>query len=201
MQSALAGLKVVDLSESIGGQYCGRLLADFGAEVTLIEPPAGSVVRSMPPMSANGKHPDSLLFFHLNTGKRSVALDLASIGGKSERGRLLRAADVVILPVCPGEDLSADLHPLCITAEVSPFGCDGPMAPWKGPEIVLQALSGMMFNNGAYGREPLYGCGHRASFAAGIAAYVGVLAALHARGRAGAGQAVTVDEAETAAAM
>ena len=84
---------------------------------------------------------------------------------------------------------------------VSAFGKDGPLAHWKGPEIVLQALSGMMNNNGEFGREPLYGVGERASFAAGLGAYVGAMTALHARGIDGPGQTVSVDAAETAAAM
>ena len=67
--------------------------------------------------------------------------------------------------------------------------------------MILQALSGMMHNNGDLGRPPLYGCGQRASYAAGVASYIGLVAALIAR-RAGApGQDVSVDAAETAAAM
>ncbi|MGK9170728.1 CoA transferase [Inquilinus limosus] len=200
MASALTGLSVVDLSESVGGQYCARLLADFGAEVVLVEPPDGSVLRRMPPFSEAGDR-GSLLFFHLNTGKRSVSLDLGSAGGRDALDGLLRMADVAILPPGSKPQRVLALNPHCIAAVVSPFGADGPLSAWKGPEIVLQALSGMMHNNGAHGREPLYGCGRRASFAAGIAAYIGVTAALYARERTGLGQTVTVDEAETAAAM
>lgn len=198
--SALAGLKVVDLSETVGGQYCARLLADFGAEVVLVEPPEGSALRRLPPFSEAGDR-GSLLFFHLNTGKRRVSLDQGDAEGREVLDRLLRGADVAILPSGSQPREMLRRNPRCVAAVVSPFGADGPLAAWKGPEIVLQALSGMMHNNGAHGREPLYGCGRRASFAAGLAAYVGVTAALFARERTGLGQAVTVDEAETAAAM
>jgi len=198
--SALTGLTIVDLSETVGGQYCARLLADFGAEVVLVEPPEGSALRRMPPFSQAGDQ-GSLLFFHLNTGKRSVSLDPGSAAGRRALDGLLHGADVAILP--PGSEPRDVLgrNPRCVAAVVSPFGADGPLAAWKGPEIVLQALSGMMHNNGAHGREPLHGCGRRASFAAGLAAYVGVTAALFSRERTGLGQAVTVDEAETAASM
>lgn len=201
MGAALAGIRVVDLSESIGGQYCGRLLADYGAEVMLVEPEGGSVIRRMPPFSTRPETPGSLLFFHLNTGKRSVSADVATEAGRRVLRRLLRSSDVVLLPADLEQVLAEDMPSRCITVTVSPFGSDGPLKDWKGPEIVLQALSGMMHNNGSYGREPLYGCAHRASFAAGIGAYIGVLAALYVRSSIGRGQWVAVDEAETAASM
>ncbi|WGF88567.1 CaiB/BaiF CoA transferase family protein [Marinivivus vitaminiproducens] len=196
MAAALAGITAIDLSESIGGQYCGRLLADYGADVILIEPEGGSVTRAMPPLSARTDRQESLLFAHLNAGKRTATLRSPAL-----LEDWLRAADVAVLP--PGLDPQtiAAINPRCVTATVSPFGQDGPWSHWEGPEIVIQALSGMMHNNGIDGREPLYGCGHRASFAAGLGAYIGVLAALHARHGDNLGQAVTVEAAETAAAM
>jgi crotonobetainyl-CoA:carnitine CoA-transferase CaiB-like acyl-CoA transferase len=201
MPGALEGIKVVDASESVGGQYCARLLADYGAEVTLVEPMSGSVTRGMPPFSTRRTGHASLLFSHLNLGKRSLRLDLSDEAGERTFRELLRTSDVAILPDDVERRFASDIGPRCITATVSPFGTDGPLRDWKGPELVLQALSGMMFNNGAHGREPLYGCGHRASFAAGLGVYIGIAAALFARPRMGRGQKVAVDEAETAAAM
>ncbi len=186
---ALHGLRVVDASESIAGQYCARLFADFGAEVLLAEPAAGSAIRRRPPFAATG---ESLTFLHLNTGKRSVALDALPPD-------VLAAADVVILPPA-GRAALPGLSPSVVTVDVTAFGREGPRAGWKGPEIVIQALSGMMFNNGEDGRQPLYGCGDRSSYAAGLAAYIGALAALQARSRLGGGQHVDIAAAETAAA-
>ncbi|MCP8940838.1 CoA transferase [Alsobacter sp. SYSU M60028] len=197
---ALADLRVVDLSDSIGGQYCARLFADHGAEVTLLEPPGGSLVRSAPPLSTTSDG-GSFLFAHLNLGKGSIVLDRDGPGAASRLSTLLRAADVAILPAGFEPEAVRAANPACVSVSVQAFGGDGPLAGWKGPEIVLQALSGMMVNNGAFGREPLYGCGHRASFAAGLAAYIGATAALLARTRTGRGQHVSVAEAETAAAM
>jgi crotonobetainyl-CoA:carnitine CoA-transferase CaiB-like acyl-CoA transferase len=200
MPTALGDLTVVDFSDSVGGQYCGRLFADFGADVVLVEPQAGSPIRGKPPFSNRGDAL-SLSFWHLNTGKRSLSFDRRSSEGRVRLEGLLATADVAILP----DDFDAGdverLNPQCVTVSVSAFGKDGPLARWKGPEIVLQALSGMMNNNGEFGREPLYGVGDRASFAAGLGAYVGAMAALHVRRIAGFGQAVSVDAAETAAAM
>jgi crotonobetainyl-CoA:carnitine CoA-transferase CaiB-like acyl-CoA transferase len=144
---------------------------------------------------------ESLLFFHLNTGKRSVALDRSTARGAAVFADWLSRVDVVILS--PGEEggpLRA-VNPRLVTVAVSPFGAGGPMEGWKATEMILQALSGMMHNNGDAGREPLYGCGERASYAAGLAAYIGTLAALYARSRGAPGQDVTVDASETAASM
>lgn len=200
MSKALDDLRVVDFSDSLAGQYCARLLADFGADVTLVEPPSGSPVRRMPPFSVS--EPDlSLRFWHLNTGKRSLVLDRHDAADRKTLDTLLSSADIVVLPADFDAGQASALNPSAIVASVGTFGQDGPLKDWRGPEIVLQALSGMMNNNGAYGREPLYGVGERASFAAAQAAYIGILAALHERHASGLGQVVTVDSAETAAAM
>ncbi|MBP1842836.1 crotonobetainyl-CoA:carnitine CoA-transferase CaiB-like acyl-CoA transferase [Rhizobium petrolearium] len=197
MPTALDGLRVVDFSDSLAGQYCARLLADFGADVTLIEPVEGSAIRRMQPFSVTEPNL-SLHFWHLNAGKRSIVVDRADA---ERRDAMLAAADVAILPEDFDPQRVERLNPGCIAASVSAFGRDGPLEDWRGPEIVLQALSGMMNNNGAYGHEPLYGVGNRASYAAGLATCIGILVALHERHSSNLGQVVSVDAAETAAAM
>src|SRR5690606_1650640 len=124
--------------------------------VFLAEPEGGSRIRGMAPMSEHG---DSLQFFHLNTGKQSLVVDQ----GSAEFERLLAGADVAVLPVGAGADSLSAKYPALIVVQPSDFGTDGPRADWQGAEIVLQALSGMMHNNGAAGREPLFGTGNRAS--------------------------------------
>lgn len=200
MSKALDGLRVVDFSDTLAGQFCARLLADFGAEVMLIEPPEGSSIRHMPPFSLTDPTL-SLRFWHLNTGKNSVVIDRTGTGGQEVLDAMLCGADIAILPEDFDPEKVMRLNPACIAVCVTAFGCDGPLKEWRGPEIVLQALSGMMNNNGAYGREPLYGVGERASFAAGQAAYIGIMTALHERHSSGLGQIVAIDAAETAAAM
>lgn len=195
---ALRGLRVLDASESIAGQFCGRMLADYGAEVTLAEPPGGSCVRRMPPFAP--EKGDSLVFFHVNLGKRSTALDPSTPAGRSLLLRLAEASDVVIVGRDGDVEALRAASPNAVICVVSPFGRDGPWRDWQGAEIVYQALSGMMNHNGLSSREPLYGCGQRSSYSAGLAAYAGVLAALHARGEVG-GQVVSIDIAETIASM
>ncbi len=198
MPSALGHLIAIDLSESIGGQYCGRLLADFGARVTVVEPPGGSPIRRLPPRAKNTS--DSLVFRHLNAGKDSRVIDWRTADGWGHLAALVAVSDVVILP--PGEDAGrfTAMNPKAIVARVDDFAPGTPMTQWQGPEMVIQALSGMMHNNGALGREPLYGTGSRSAYAAGLAAYIGILTALYARTSAG-GQTVMIDRAETAASM
>ncbi|HRY23500.1 MAG TPA: CoA transferase [Geminicoccaceae bacterium] len=189
MTGALSGLEVLDLSDTIGGQYCTRLMADFGARVRAIEPPGGTATRRIGPFDAHGR---SLTHLHLSLGKEETpAADMAEL-------RL--RADIVVCGAGEGAAFRATNHKAVVT-EVSSFGADGPCAHWQAPEIVLQALSGMMNSNGTAGREPLYGVGNRASYAAGVAAYIATVAALLARRGTGLGDLVRVDSAETAAAM
>jgi crotonobetainyl-CoA:carnitine CoA-transferase CaiB-like acyl-CoA transferase len=191
MGGALAGTRVLDLSDSVAGQYCARLLADYGADVHLVEGAAGSPVRRMAPLPPGAG--ESLIFLHLNTGKRAVLRD--------DLDSLARDADVAIVGNAADRDRLRAANPACVVAVVTGFGLDGPWREWAGSEIVYQALSGAMLNNGMAGRPPLYGCGHRVSYAAGVAACIGILAALHARSLTGAGDDVDISVAETAACM
>lgn len=200
MAGALESVRVLDLSDSIAGQFCGRMLADYGADVTLIEPPAGSPIRRMGPF-APGDAGESLLFLHLNTGKASIPIDRSSEAGRMRLHGFVAEADVAIVASKIERDALRAANPHCIVAFVSNFGADGPYRHWRGTEMIHQALAGIMRRNGSPDRAPLYGCGDRASYGAGVAAYISVLAALFARGRIGAGQAVSVDIAETTAAM
>lgn len=184
MSAALDGIVVVDRTETVAGQYCARLMADFGAEVWLDEPESGSATRAIGPFDAAGQ---SLTFLHLNHGKRT--------------GAPAGAPDVVL---CGQEESPIAIRaqfPRAIAVKIAAFGDDGPMAGWSGPEIVLQAASGMMSSNGIRGREPLYGIGSRASYAAGLAAHIQTLVSLRVRDQTGTGDTVRIDAAETAAAM
>jgi crotonobetainyl-CoA:carnitine CoA-transferase CaiB-like acyl-CoA transferase len=190
MSGALAGIRVLDVTDSIAGQFCTRMLADFGAEVLLIEPPDGAALRTAP-----------LLFRHLNTGKCSVTLDRATSSGMQTLLRLAADAEVIVTDTARDRPLLQAANPDGVFAAVTGFGSDGPLRHWQGSEMIYQALGGLMFASGDAAREPLYGCGDRASYGAGAAAYISILAALFARGRWGFGQSVSVDIAETAAAM
>lgn len=198
-RQALAGFTVLDLSESVAGQFCCRMMADFGADVTLVENPGGSSIRSTGPFDP--KTGESLLFFHLNHGKASITIDTGSEAGRDALFALLDKADAVVVGKTIDREEIARRNPRCIVGFISDFGDDGPYAHWRGSEMIFQALSGMMYVNGRPDREPLYGVGHRASYAAGVGAYIGLLSALYARKSTGRGQIVSLDVAMNTSSM
>ncbi|KKX33380.1 hypothetical protein YH62_07730 [Rhizobium sp. LC145] len=128
-------------------------------------------------------------------------LDRGDPGARGRLDLILAAADVIVVPPDEDPDEISQSNPNAIVVQPSSFGGDGPRADWQGPEIVLQALSGMMHNNGAADREPLFGTGNRAGVASGIGAYIGALVALYAREENGRGQVVRIDAAEAAVSM
>jgi crotonobetainyl-CoA:carnitine CoA-transferase CaiB-like acyl-CoA transferase len=195
MGGALEHLRVLDCTNSIAGQFCGRMLADYGADVYLIEPPSGTETRRAAPFAQDN---ESLLFLHLNAGKCSVVLDRAR---RQHLLDLAANADVAIVDTIADRDTLTEAAPHAMVAFITPFGADGPYALWRGTEMIYQALAGIMRRNGRPDRPPLYGCGNRASYGAGVAAYIAILAALHARETTGTGQLVSVDIAETTASM
>jgi crotonobetainyl-CoA:carnitine CoA-transferase CaiB-like acyl-CoA transferase len=199
--AALDGLRVLDMSDSVAGQFACRMMADFGAEVVLIEPPQGSPVRKLPPFDPAAKGLGSLLFFHLNLGKQSVVLDRGASDDRAALNDLVKSADVVVVGLDADRAALQAANPQCVVALVSEFGDDGPYSKWRGSEMIYQALSGMMYANGAPDREPLYGIGQRASIGAGVGAFISVLSALYERGSSGAGQEVGIDIAQNTAAM
>ncbi len=97
-RGALEGLRVIEVAQGIAGPYCGRIFADHGADVVKVEPRgSGDVTRSWGPFPG-GQHDieKSGTFFFLNTGKRSVTLDVAAADDRARLRELLRDADVLI---------------------------------------------------------------------------------------------------------
>jgi crotonobetainyl-CoA:carnitine CoA-transferase CaiB-like acyl-CoA transferase len=135
MSGALSGLRVLDLSDSVAGQFCCRMMADFGAEVTLVEPPSGSPTRAMPPFDPAKDGAGSLLFFHLNLGKASIALDRATDQGRAKLLELVKSADAVVVGVDADRDALQKANSRCIVTLVSDFGDDG---RWAVPPLARQ---------------------------------------------------------------
>ena len=198
MADALAGIRVLDISDSIPGQFCGRMLADHGADVVLLEPPQGSPVRRTGPFHPDGS---SLRFFHLNTGKSSITLDRATASGGVLLADLVTGTDVIIAGPNIERDALRQVNPRCVTALTSDFGDDGPLRHWHGTEMIHQSLAGAAHRNGSHDREPLFGTADRAAHGAGVAACIAILAALYAREDTGRGQDVSADVAQTTSSM
>lgn len=194
--SPLSGTLVIDMSGSVAGQYCGRMLAMNGARVVLVEPPGGSPLRTYEPRADTG---ESYLFRHLNQGKESVCLNLAAAADADILAALLDRADAAIRDDQTG--LPAPAHERLIECVIGQFPESVPYAGWRGTEMIQQALSGVMNQTGRSDREPIYGVGERASYAAGTTAYISVVSALWERRRSGRGQRVTTTVFEAMAAM
>lgn len=193
---ALAGVKVVDLSRVLAGPYCTQMLADHGAEVIKVEPPAGDDTRRWgPPFVAEGM---SAYYQGLNRNKQHVCIDLASEQGQAVLARLLADADVLVENFKVGtlarwgftdERLQREF-PRLIHCRITGFGVDGPRGGAPGYDAVLQAFSGLMAVNGEEQGGPLRIGVPVVDMVTGIHAFSGVLLALYERMRSGVGQRV-----------
>lgn len=190
---ALAGCRVIDLSRVLGGPYCTQLLADHGADVIKIEPPAGDETRGWgPPFLGD----TASYFVGVNRNKRGMALDLSQPAGQELLRRLLADADVLVENFKPGtlekwgfgyDELNA-AFPRLIHCRVSGFGADGPLGGLPGYDACAQAMCGLMSVNGdAEGEATRVGL-PVVDMVTGLNAAVAVLLALNERTRSGLGQ-------------
>ena len=176
--TALDGIKVLDLTHHIAGPYCTKLLADFGAEVIKVERPgSGDPSRRIGPFVQDEPHLEkSLLFLYLNTNKRSVSLNLKSTTGRHILKRLVQEADVVVENFSPrvlpslglGFDDLKMVNPRIVLVSISNFGQTGPYRDYQATDIVEYALGGLMYILGSHDREPLKHALHQAQFKAGV---------------------------------
>ena len=206
---ALSDVRVVDISQGIAGPYATKLLADSGALVTKVEPPAGDYSRRLGPFPGDLPDPEkSGLYLHLNTSKRSVTLDVSVTSGQVVLKKMLANADVFVCGEKAStlqawglsyDDLKSDFPDL-IVAQVSPFGATGPYADYDGNSLTAMAMSTIMYNTGNPDREPLATGGEPGAYIAGVQLWIGILAALENRAANGGGDHVDLSMAEAAAA-
>lgn len=202
MTMPLDGVAVIDASQGVAGQFAARLLGSWGASVLLVEPPQGTPTRRLPPFRAHGEGlDDSLLFWHLNTGKRSVRLDPTGPPGRAALERLVASADVLVTDAAIDVEYFQARLPRLIACRIREFAPGGPYETWRGSELIHQALSGLMHTTGRADKPPLHGFGHRAYYSAGAAAAASLATAILERDRSGAGQRVELSVHEVAVAM
>ncbi len=200
----LAGLRVLDLADE-KGELCGRVLADYGAEVLRVEPPGGAVSRRLPPLADDGE--TSLYFAVRNAGKRGVVLDIETEGGRERLHGLLADADVLIESTIPGTLASLGLapselqrrYPGLIITSITDFGQDGPYSSFQGTQMIGFAMGGMMHRAGRFEKPPLVAPGNLAYDVVGIAAAFGTLTAFYKRLHTGRGQHLDVSTFEAVA--
>jgi len=195
--SALAGIRVLDLTRFVAGPFCTSILADLGADVIKVEAPRGGDEGRFgyPPIDGV-----QVFFLALNRNKRGITLDLRHEEGRTILRRLLPAVDVLVENFAGGtlarwglapQDLCR-AHPRLVVASLSGFGQTGPWADRPSYDIITQASSGFMSLTGFPGAPPTRGGGSLGDYVQGMFGAIGVLGALCARDRTGRGQAVDV---------
>ena len=198
----LEGMRVIELGSQFSSPFCSKLLADYGADVVKIEKPnSGDSARRHGPFVGNVAHQEkSIPFLYLNTNKRGITLDIATITGQQILGSLLETADILVENFAPEISLSLGVdpnilssrYPGLIVTSITPFGYSGPYKNMESTDIVICALSGLMYHSGDSDQEPLRNVLNQSFYIAGINAAVATLAATFQRLTTGNGQHVDV---------
>jgi benzylsuccinate CoA-transferase BbsE subunit len=198
--TALGDLRVLDLAGPMG-LYCTKQLADLGADVIKVEPPGGDPSRSVGPFYHDEPDPEkSLYWFHFNTSKRSITLNIEAADGKDIVRRLVAKADIMVETFPPGylDSLGLgysalkEINPRLILTSITPFGQTGPYRDFKGSDLVGQAMGGLLFICGWEDEPPTMAGASPAHHIASIHACAATLIALYHRDATGEGQHVDV---------
>lgn len=191
-QGPLTGYRVLEMGSTVAGPFCGRLLADFGAEVIKVEPAEGDPVRTM------GKrfHGKSLYAASIFRNKALISLDLRTSQGQEIIRDLVRKCDVVVENFRPGglekwglgyAQLSA-VNPRIVMVRISGFGQDGPYSQRAGYGVIGEALSGLRHVTGDPDRPPSRVAVSMIDYITGLYGAFGATLALLAREKTGRGQ-------------
>ena len=183
---------ILDITNELGS-LCGKWLADLGADVIKIEPP-------VPADNVGDNHVDGVHWQFMNQGKRCVTLDLDCDQGQQTFRNLVAKADVVLESGEPGwlaergiafDDLLA-INPRLVMTSLTPFGCTGPFANYRATDLILQAVSGLMYVTGDIDRPPVRISVPQAALHGSAEAGVNTLVALYHANNTGQGQHVDV---------
>jgi formyl-CoA transferase len=205
IRRALAGLRVLDVTQVMAGPYCAMVLADLGADVIKIEPPSGDSTRQMPGAVAG----DSPGFNAVNRGKRSVVINLKMTEGRNVLMRLARSSDILIENYRPGvmaalgvgyEQVAA-INPRLIYASISGYGHSGPARDKGGFDLIAQGVAGIMSVTGEPGGAPVKAGVPLTDLSAALFSLVGILAAVESRHRTGAGQHIDTSLVDAGVAL
>jgi crotonobetainyl-CoA:carnitine CoA-transferase CaiB-like acyl-CoA transferase len=184
----------------MAGPLAAMRLGDLGADVIKVEPVTGEWQRHAPAGGATGNQINAS-FLSLNRNKRSLAVNLKSAAGQRIAQDLVRNADVVLQNYRPGvaERLGLDyptvraINPQVVYVSISGYGETGPYADRPGQDLLLQAMSGAMFNVGRAGDPPAASGTYVVDAITAYSAFEGTLAALLHKERTSEGQLVTVN--------
>lgn len=200
-EGPLAGLRILELADE-KGQFCGKLLADLGADLVKIEPPGGEPSRRVGPFLDDVPHPDrSLSFWYYNTSKRGITLNLETEGGRRLFHRLAAGSDIILETFRPGYLASHGLayetlrvgNGGLIHCALTPFGQSGPWRDYRTSDLLHMAAGGEMAScgydeNDVPGAPPIAPGGGNAWHMGCHFAYMAIMAALVHRTVSGEGQ-------------
>jgi len=197
----LEGVRVIDLSQWLPGPAAGQLLADLGADVVKVEPPAGDPMRGLGPLDEDRV---SAWFKLVNAGKKIVRLDLKTEEGRTGFARLLAASDVLLESYRPGTleklgfslERRQQLRPDLVHCALSGYGQTGPLSRTGGHDINYLSLGGGLLASGPAER-PIAAFPPVADHAAALQAAMAILAALFRRLRSGKGASLDISLTET----
>jgi len=202
----LSPFRVLDLADE-KGFFCGKLLADLGANVIKVEKPGGDPARSIGPFYKDTPDPEkSLFWFAYNAGKRGITLDIEAPAGRDLFRKLLGSADFLIESFAPGymEKLGlgyqslSEINKGIIMVSITPFGQTGPYKNYKATDIICWALGGTSYISGDPHRAPVRTSHVPQSYLHGSSdGAIGAMLALFNRGLAGEGQHVDVSIQES----
>jgi formyl-CoA transferase len=208
---ALAGLKVIDLTRILSGPFATQILADHGADVIKLEPPAGDEVRDWgPPFRPEGDGGDASYYIGINRNKRSVGLDLTKPAGREVLLRLLEGADVLFENFKPGQmegwglgydAVLKERFPRLVYAKISGFGSDGPLGNYPGYDAIIQAYAGWFSVNGEPGSGGTRVGIPMVDIGTGLYTLIGILMALYERHSSGRGQYIDMTLYDCALAL
>ena len=185
MALAFDGLRVLDLSTRLSGAWAARLFADFGADVTLIEPAEGHALRHEPPFLSDEPGLErSMLHAYVNWNKRSTV-------AQDNLDQALANADVVITT----DHGPAEVPPGAVHLSITPHGLTGPLADVPGNNLTTCARVGWAMINRVGNEPPLQLPVRQTGYIAGVAGFIAAAAALYR----GGGERLDVSETEAAA--
>ena len=197
----LDGVRVLDLADHRAA-LAGRLLADLGATVTLIEPPGGVSTRHQAPFVDDQPGPErSYQHLYFNANKQSLIVDLETQGGADHLRELAHSADVLIETRQPGElaalalgydDLRA-INPHLIYISATPYGQRGPKRDWRATDLTTAAAAGLLQVSGDADDPPTRGPAHPAHTMTGLTAATAAMICLHGRDQSPARPGAHID--------